>query len=800
MRLRLVLAVAALAGVPAAPADAADRIAFAAGGDIQLISPAGNGLDNLTATPAAIETRPAWSPDAQRIAYMRLNAGRFEIWTMKPDGSAQAPLVTHPTHHAVAPTWSPDGRRMAYNLQDPASSAGQIVATDLDGANPVTLASGVQVNNFGLWWSPTGQQVAFGTSGLTLYVAATDGSGPSELLGPPTQLADQAKFSPKGDRIAYLGCESATQCNNSDIWIMDADTSDRERLTTDPLGDTAPAISAKGDRIAYTRFQAAGGQLRVMSITGTADAAVPNAPVGAVHADWEPLGDSDGDGLLDAWESGPIDTDGDAITDLDLSAMGAEPDHKDIFVELDCMAPHCYADSLLAGVIKAFADAPVANPDGTNGIRLHVDNGSASVMNPVTGATWGALSKAEVIPHQNTIGSFTGDDYNWADFDALKNLHFAIPRRRAFHYAISVHQLGNGPDFAGLSRGVDDGASDFVLSQGGVVGGNDTTRGSADFQANTFMHELGHNLGLKHGGNDHEPYKPSYLSIMNYTFPGAMHKLDGTRVLDYSRHPVSLDERALNELTGFGAVGAAAGFITASACPDGTDQRVVVQVAPIDWDCDTNATGSVAVDTNERNGTTFFLGHTDWDKLVYSGGLVGLKNDTLPSSTVADEPTMAERNAAQAVLDSAPRTFTVPGLAHTPTPTPPLDPQRSVGPPSPSAVAVRLSALRLAPRKVRRTARITFSLTRSATVRFTVERAIGGRRSAGRCRATARRGTRCTLFKGVRGSFSHTAVAGANTVRFSRRLGGRNLSRGSYRLVATPEGGSPARIAFTVTR
>ena len=533
-----------------------------------------------------------------------------------------------------------------------------------------------------------------------------------------------------------------------------------------------------------------------MSITGTDDAAVANAPVGAVHADWEPLGDTDGDGLLDAWESGPIDTDGDTIADLDLPAMGAEPDHKDIFVELDCMAPHCYPDSVLAPVIKAFADAPVANPDGTTGIRLHVDNGSASVMNPVTGDTWGALSKAEVIPHQNTIGTFTAGVYNWAGFDALKDLHFATPRRRAFHYVISVHQLGGAPNFAGLSRGVDDGASDFVISQGRVVDGNDISDGSAAFQANTFMHELGHNLGLKHGGNDDEINKPSYLSIMNYTFPGTMPKLDGTQVLDYSRHPVSLDERALNELTGFGAVGAAAGFITASECPDGTDQAVVVQVAPIDWDCDTTATGSVAVDTNGSDGKTFFLGHTDWDKLVFSGGLVGLKQDTLPSSTVADEPTMAERNAAQAVLDSAPRPFTVPGPAPTPTP----GPQPPAGPPSPSAVAVRLSALRIAPRRVRRTARITFSLTRGAKVRFTVERASKGRRSAGRCRATARRGRRCTLFKRVRGSFSHTAVAGANTVRFSRRLGGRRLSRGSYRLVATPEGGSPVRIAFTVIR
>ena len=85
-------------------------------------------------------------------------------------------------------------------------------------------------------------------------------------------------------------------------------------------------------------------------------------------------------------------------------------------------------------------------------------------------------------------------------------------------------------------------------------------------------------------------------------------------------------------------------------------------------------------------------------------------------------------------------------------------------------------------------------------MRFTIERAAKGRRSGGRCRATARSGRRCTLFKRVRGSFSHAAVAGANTVRFTGRLGDRRLSHGSYRLVATAAGGNAARIAFTVIR
>lgn len=38
----------------------------------------------------------------------------------------------------------------------------------------------------------------------------------------------------------------------------------------------------------------------------------------------------------------------------------------------------------------------------------------------------------------------------------------------------------------------------------------------ADYQAGTFMHELGHTLGLLHGGRDITNFKPNYLSVMSY--------------------------------------------------------------------------------------------------------------------------------------------------------------------------------------------------------------------------------------------------------------------------------------------
>ena len=49
----------------------------------------------------------------------------------------------------------------------------------------------------------------------------------------------------------------------------------------------------------------------------------------------------------------------------------------------------------------------------------------------------------------------------------------------------------------------------------------------------TFMHELGHNLGLNHGGNEPLNFKPNYISVMNYMF-----QLD----LWYLRRPLDFSE------------------------------------------------------------------------------------------------------------------------------------------------------------------------------------------------------------------------------------------------------------------
>ena len=84
-------------------------------------------------------------------------------------------------------------------------------------------------------------------------------------------------------------------------------------------------------------------------------------------------------------------------------------------------------------------------------------------------------------------------------------------------------------------------------------------------------------------------------------------------------------------------------------------------------------------------------------------------------------------------------------------------------------------------------AHIAYRLSEPATVTFTVQRMLRGRRQGHSCVALSRRhrgGRRCTRLKPVAGSFARTSPAGPDLFLFSGRVGGRALPPGRYRLAA----------------
>lgn len=104
--------------------------------------------------------------------------------------------------------------------------------------------------------------------------------------------------------------------------------------------------------------------------------------------------------------------------------------------------------------------------------------------------------------------------------------------------------------------------------------------------------------------------------------------------------------------------------------------------------------------------------------------------------------------------------------------------------------------------------RISELLSEPATITFSVQRILAGRRSGKRCLAPTKRNRakrRCTRTKSVRGSFARAGVAGANSFTFTGRVGGKALRPGSYRLVAVAVDAAgnrsiPAARAFSIVR
>ena len=268
----------------------------------------------------------------------------------------------------------------------------------------------------------------------------------------------------------------------------------------------------------------------------------------------DPAADTDGDGLLDTWETEGqgIDADGDGTIDFDLFALGARPDRKDLFVEIDATpSDRPMRTAALDLVVAAFARAPVNNPDGSTGIRLHLE-----------------IDEKAVRPE---LGATPDGEFPFGFREVTKPTHFGTPaqradpnaqdllaaKRRAYRYCLLY-------DFIDFPRGVrylgigEIGGNDFVVQIGERVF-HDGFRDTED-QAATFMHELGHTLGLRHGGGIDEVIvfepkswqgKPNYPSIMNYALAHPHRWNSRFWSLDFCREELpTLNEAALDERAG----------------------------------------------------------------------------------------------------------------------------------------------------------------------------------------------------------------------------------------------------------
>lgn len=253
------------------------------------------------------------------------------------------------------------------------------------------------------------------------------------------------------------------------------------------------------------------------------------------------------------------------------------PGHKDLFVEIDFMSGRDPDNNAIKDVIKAFGNSPVPNAVNddfgrpvTTGITLHVvEDETLQSFTPIW--AW-----QDPTPDNNFIN----------DFKSIKERHFGLNnnplrvtgnpvderapcpqnapcsastiqatlplllKHYAYHYATFVANWQGTPTTnCGPSGTAETLGNDFIVSLGcGFFNGV----GTRDDQAGTFMHELGHNLNLGHGGplqpnggpnfssaQANTNCKPNELSVMSWTrqVPGTVTTANWEtyHFLDYSR-------------------------------------------------------------------------------------------------------------------------------------------------------------------------------------------------------------------------------------------------------------------------
>jgi Tol biopolymer transport system component len=281
--------------------------------DIFAVNPDGSEETNLTADMGIRSaTNAAWSADGRRIAF---GASTFmvthmvsDLWVMNADGSGETQLTDGSLIWEEDPSWFPGGNRIAYSgapVDPPADPwPGQFdlyalrLGSDGGVAETVRLTKTTNYSETDPAVSPDGATIAFVRDG-DVYVKGAERLGTTNrqkrlTFGPRGGYAPD--WSPDGRRIAFeRHLPRADGSTNSEIFLMDADGTDKSRITRHPAYDSDPAFSPDGEQIAFSSYRdnpdpdVPNSDIWKMGADGSDPTRVTDAILHDVGPDWQPL-------------------------------------------------------------------------------------------------------------------------------------------------------------------------------------------------------------------------------------------------------------------------------------------------------------------------------------------------------------------------------------------------------------------------------------------------------------------------------------------------------------------------------
>ena len=190
---------------------------------------------------------PVWSPDETAIAFVAapedgresfpLSGRQLFVMAAAGDNARAVAAAVGPVA-LVPPRWSPDGARIAFLVEDEGDmgeESGVLYSVGADGSGLWRVARVTGPAS----WSPSGDELAFGTSDGEdpgLYVSRFDGSGirpvVTSLKGLGRGEVGHVAWSPNGEELLFVATEAVSGGARHSVHVVRTDGSRLRRLSS----------------------------------------------------------------------------------------------------------------------------------------------------------------------------------------------------------------------------------------------------------------------------------------------------------------------------------------------------------------------------------------------------------------------------------------------------------------------------------------------------------------------------------------------------------------------------------------
>lgn len=222
--------------------------------EIFLMNADGTKKINLTKS-GSNDDGPMFSNDGRYISFSSDRSGRWQIYIMRTDGSGLRRLTNYKYNDYAPATFAPDDSKLIFKSHNPRPSPHlELSIVNFDGTDRRKLTPRDQGEEDEVWFNDSKRILFAGRTGLSWQIFAinADGTGLKQLT--TGQLHHYRSFlSPDNSKIAYTLVQKKGDHERWDLWIMNADNSNKRPLTkTDDWRESGSVFSPDGTKILYS--------------------------------------------------------------------------------------------------------------------------------------------------------------------------------------------------------------------------------------------------------------------------------------------------------------------------------------------------------------------------------------------------------------------------------------------------------------------------------------------------------------------------------------------------------------------